>query len=1031
MGYWVDLENPYITYEKEYIESLWWILKQFYNKGLLYKGYTIQPYSPSDGTGLSSHELNQPGCYKEVKDTSIVAQFKVKRDDKSAFLFESPKGDVFVLAWTTTPWTLPSNTALAIGEKITYVQVNTFNAYTHLPISVVLAKDLVSKYFSDKNKDLKLEDYKKGDKAIPYQVVQEFSGKQLVGISYEQLMPYLQPFYDADKAFKIIAGDFVTTEDGTGVVHTSPTFGADDFRVAKQNGIPGLTVKDEAGNETPTVDKKGKFISVIGEKLQEGVAKFNIKTHKPLGPDDFYVKNYTDEDETHPDYKTTDVIISIILKEENKAFDVRKYEHTYPHSWRTDKPVLYYPLDAWFIKTTALKDKMVKLNKEEINWKPESTGIGRFGNWLENLVDWNLSRSRYWGTPLPIWRSKDGKEEVCIGSLEELNIEVKKAVNAGLMKSELGKDFDLHRPYVDDIVLVSATGQAMYREPDLIDVWFDSGAMPYAQWHYPFENKDIFAKSYPADFIAEGVDQTRGWFFTLHAIAAMLSESSDEIKAINKQVGNGGVAFKNVISNGLVLDKDGNKMSKRKGNVVNPFEALPKYGADIVRWYMIENAPPWDNLKFDFDGIVEVQRRFFGTLMNTYSFFSLYANVDSFVKDEMNNVPHKDLTNLDRWIISKLQSLVIEVSKAYEEYEPTRAARAIQDFVNDHLSNWYVRLNRKRFWKPVLQEAGAALVGVGELSTDKKAAYETLYTCLLVVDQLMAPIAPFYAEWLYKNLTDNIRDRAIKFNTPLRHESIHLTDLVKPELQFIDVELETAMAYAQKICSLVHSIRKNAKIKVRTPLQRILLPVLDNAFASRIKSVDEIILAEVNVKQIEYIDDTSDVVVKRVKPNLPKLGKQYGPKMKEVSAIINAFTKEDISAIEKQGKLSKGGFDLVLEDVLISSEDIPGWAVASEGNLTVALDITITNDLKKEGIARDFVNRVQNLRKDMGLEILDKIGIEVEKDGEVVTAALTEYSDYISTETQALSLELKESLANATEVDMDEFMLKVKISVKK
>jgi isoleucyl-tRNA synthetase len=1018
MGYWVDLENPYITYEKEYIESLWWILKQFYNKGLLYKGYTIQPYSPSDGTGLSSHELNQPGCYKEVKDTSIVAQFKVKRDGKSEFLFANPKGDVFVLAWTTTPWTLPSNTALAVGEKITYVQVNTINTYTHLPVSVILARDLVGKYFSDKNKDLKLEDYKKGDKAIPFQIVQSFTGKQLIGIAYEQLMPYLQPFYDADKAFKVIAGDFVTTEDGTGVVHTSPTFGADDFRVAKQNGIPGLTVKDEAGNETPTVDKKGKFITVIGEKLKEGVAKFNIKTHKPLGADDFYVKNYTDEDETHPDYKTTDVIISIILKEENKAFDVRKYEHTYPHSWRTDKPVLYYPLDAWFIKTTAVKDKMVKLNKEEINWKPESTGIGRFGNWLENLVDWNLSRSRYWGTPLPIWRTKDGKEEICIGSIAELNEEVAKAVTAGLMKSELSKDFDLHRPYVDDIVLVSPTGQAMYREPDLIDVWFDSGAMPYAQWHYPFENKDIFAKSYPADFIAEGVDQTRGWFFTLHAIAAMLSESSDEIKAVNKLVGNGGVAFKNVISNGLVLDKNGEKMSKRKGNVVNPFEALPKYGADIVRWYMIENAPPWDNLKFDADGIVEVQRRFFGTLMNTYSFFALYANVDGFVKDEMNNVPHKNLTNLDRWIISKLQSLVIESSKAYEEYEPTRAARAIQDFVNDHLSNWYVRLNRKRFWK-------------GEMSEDKKAAYETLYTCLLVVDQLMAPIAPFYAEWLYKNLTDNIRDRAIEYKTPLRHESVHLTDLVKPEIQFIDTELETSMAYAQKICSLVHSIRKNAKIKVRTPLQRILLPALDNAFASRIKSVEEIILAEVNVKQIEYIDDTSDVVVKKVKPNLPKLGKQYGPKMKEVSAIISTFTKEDIATIEKHGKLSKGGFDLVLEDVLISSEDIPGWSVASEGALTVALDITITEELKKEGIARDFVNRVQNLRKDMGLEILDKIGIEVEKDGEVVTAALTEFKEYISTETQALSLELKESLANATEVDMDEFMLKIKISVKK
>ncbi|HEY9046017.1 MAG TPA: isoleucine--tRNA ligase [Ohtaekwangia sp.] len=1017
MGYWVDLENPYITYEKEYIESLWWLLRQFYNKKLLYKGYTIQPYSPAAGTGLSSHELNLPGCYKDVKDTSIVAQFKVTKDSKSEFLFSKPTGDVFILAWTTTPWTLPSNTSLVVGEKITYVQVNTFNQYTHKAVSVVLAKDLLGKYFSEKNKELKLEDYKPGDKAIPYSIVQEFSGKQLLGVAYEQLMPYLQPLYDAGKAFKVIAGDFVTTEDGTGIVHSSPTFGADDFRVAKQNGVPPITLKDEAGNEVPTVDRKGKFVTQIGERLKEGVTKFSIKTHKPLGADDFYVKNYTNEDEAHADYKNTDVIISIILKEENKAFKVEKYEHTYPHCWRTDKPVLYYPLDSWFIRTTALKDKMVELNKT-INWKPESTGTGRFGNWLENLVDWNLSRSRYWGTPLPIWRSKDGKEEICIGSIEELNTEVAKAVKAGVMKAALPADFDLHRPYVDDVVLVSATGQPMYREPDLIDVWFDSGAMPYAQWHYPFENKDIFEKNYPADFIAEGVDQTRGWFFTLHAIAVMINDSSSDIQAVNKKVNNGGVAFRNVISNGLVLDKNGNKMSKSKGNVVNPFETLSKYGPDIVRWYMIENAPPWDNLKFDFDGISEVQRRFFGTLQNTYSFFALYANIDGFVKDELNPVPYEKLTHLDRWIISKLQTLIVEVTKAYEEYEPTRAARAIQEFVNDHLSNWYVRLNRKRFWK-------------GEMSEDKKAAYETLYECILVVGQLMAPIAPFFSEWLYKNLTENIRDKAVASKTPLRHTSVHLTDLVKPEQKRIDAELEQSMEYAQKICSLVHSIRKNAKIKVRTPLQRILLPVLDGSFAKRIKSVEEIILAEVNVKGIEYIDDTSGVLVKKVKPNFAKLGKQYGPKMKEVSAVINAFTKEDIAAIEKQGKLSKEGFDLVLEDVLISSEDIPGWSVATEAGITVALDITLTDDLKKEGIARDFVNRVQNLRKDMGLEVLDKIGIEVEKDGEVVTAALTEFKDYISTETQALSLELKETIADATEVDMDEFMLKVKISVKR
>lgn len=1003
MGYWVDLDNPYITYEKEYIESLWWILKQFYNKGLLYKGYTIQPYSPSDGTGLSSHELNQPGCYKEVKDTSIVAQFSVVHDAASAFLFQklSPGASPYILAWTTTPWTLPSNTALVVGEKITYVQVNTFNPYTFKPVSVVLAQDLVKKYFNEKNKDLPLADYKPGDKAIPYEIVQTFPGKQLVSLRYEQLMPYLQPLYDADKAFRVVAGDFVTTEDGTGIVHSSPTFGADDFRVSKQNGIPPMTVRDEAGNEMPTVDKKGKFINVIGEKLKEGVAQYKIKTHKPLGAEDFYVKNYTDEDESHPDYKNTDVIISIILKEQNKAFKVEKYEHTYPHSWRTDKPVLYYPLDAWFIKTTALKDRMVELNKT-INWKPESTGTGRFGNWLENLVDWNLSRSRYWGTPLPIWRTKDNREEICIGSLAELKAEVEKSVKAGLMKAQLADDFDLHRPYVDDVVLISPSGQPMYREPDLIDVWFDSGAMPYAQWHYPFENQDIFKHNYPADFIAEGVDQTRGWFFTLHAIAVMLNDS---------------VAFKNVISNGLVLDKNGNKMSKRKGNVVNPFEALAQYGPDLVRWYMIENAPPWDNLKFDFDGITEVQRRFFGTLQNTYSFFALYANLDGFVKDEMNVEPYEKLTHLDRWILSKLQSLIVEVTRAYDEYEPTRAARAIQEFVNDHLSNWYVRLNRKRFWK-------------GEMSDDKKAAYETLYECLLVTAQLMSPVAPFFSEWLYRNLTENIRDKAKAHHTPLRHTSVHLTDLVKAETNRIDSELEKSMEYAQRICSLVHSIRKNAKIKVRTPLQRILLPVLDAAFASRIRSVEEIILAEVNVKHIEYIDDTSGVLVKKVKPNFAKLGKQYGPKMKDVSAVINTLTKEEISALEKQGTLHKGGFDLVLDDVLISSEDIPGWSVASEGGVTVALDINMTEDLKKEGIARDFVNRIQNLRKDMGLAVLDKIIIDVQQDGEA-TSALTDFKEYISTETQAVSLTLQPQVDGATDVDMDEFVLKVKITVKK
>lgn len=1050
MGYWVDLKNPYVTYEKEYIESLWWILKKFYDKGLLYKGYTIQPYSPSDGTGLSSHELNQPGCYKDVKDTSVVAQFKLKRDDKSEFLFKHVQGDVFVLAWTTTPWTLPSNTALAVGSGIEYVLVKTRNKYTDKPVNVILAKDRFTNYFNVGSKEhaeqlfsnpyaveflwnetelIQVYDQQERKTAVDCYLI---TGKDLLGLRYEQLMPYVQPFYSAENAFQIIAGDFVTTEDGTGVVHISPTFGADDFRVAKQNGIPALTIKDEAGNELPTVDKKGKFISVIGEQLKEGVAKYNIKTHKPLGADDFYVKNYTDEDETNPDYKNTDVIISIILKEENKAFKVEKYEHTYPHSWRTDKPVLYYPLDAWFIKTTALKDKMVALNKT-INWKPESTGTGRFGNWLENLVDWNLSRSRYWGTPLPIWRTKDGKEEICIGSQSELRYEVAKSVKAGLMQQSMVDGqwtMDLHRPFVDEIVLISNSGQPMYRETDLIDVWFDSGAMPYAQWHYPFENKEVFENSYPADYISEGVDQTRGWFFTLHAIATLISESSEEIKAVNKKVNNGGVAFKNVISTGLVLDKNGEKMSKRKGNVVDPYTTLGKYGADVVRWYMIENAPPWDNLKFDLAGIEETQRRFFGTLMNTYSFFAMYANIDGFVKDEMNNVPFDRLAPLDKWIITKEQSLIEEVSAAYEDYEPTKAARAIQEFVNDHVSNWYVRLNRKRFWQPSsLSSVALAKEDSFVLSEDKRAAYETLYECLMVTAQLMAPIAPFFSEWLYKNLTDNIRSKAKQFNTPLQFESIHHTLLVKAETIRKDQELEISMAYAQRICSLVHSIRKNSKIKVRTPLQKILLPVLDEKFANRVRSVEAIIKAEVNVKSIEYIDDASGLLVKKVKPNFAKLGKQYGAKMKEVSAVINGMSKEEISIIEKAGKLSKDGFDLVVEDVLISSEDIPGWAVAAEGGVTVALDITITDDLKREGIARDFVNRVQNLRKDMGMEVLDKISIEVENHQELATSSLTEFKDYICTETQSLRLEFKENLTDAVEVDMDEFVLKIKISL--
>lgn len=1009
MGYWVDLKDPYVTFDNNYIETLWWLLKQLYEKDLLYKGYTIQPYSPAAGTGLSSHELNLPGCYRDVKDTSVVAQFKIRKNQQSDFIFKSTfSNDVFILAWTTTPWTLPSNTALAVGDRITYVQVDTYNAYTHKPISVVLAKDLLGKYFSEKNKELSLEGYKPGDKAIPFKIVQEFEGKKIVGVHYEQLMPYLQPYYDADKAFKVVAGDFVTTEDGTGIVHLSPTFGADDFRAAKQNGIPALTIKDERGTELPTVDRKGKFIKEIGEKLLAGVNRYAIKTHKQLTPDDFYVKNYTDEDESHPDYKSTDVIISIILKEENKAFRVEKYEHSYPHCWRTDKPVLYYPLDSWFIKTTAYKERMAELNKT-INWKPEHTGSGRFGNWLENLVDWNLSRSRYWGTPLPIWRTKDGKEEKCIGSLDELQKEIDKSAKAGILKHQTPNakhQIDLHRPYVDDIVLVSDSGEPMYREPDLIDVWFDSGAMPYAQQHYPFENAEQVDKgfAYPADYIAEGVDQTRGWFFTLHALAVMLFDS---------------VAFKNVIANGLVLDKNGNKMSKSKGNVVNPFETLNTFGADVVRWYMIENAPPWENLKFDFDGIKEVQRRFFGTLLNTYSFFALYANIDDFELDEQNIVPVKDRPESDRWIISKLQSLIAEVEAAYNDYEPTKAARAVQDFVDYQLSNWYVRLNRKRFWK----------ASEKEVPTDKQAAYETLYECLMTVSQLISPIAPFFAEWLYKNLSDNIRDKAKANTTPLRFDSVHHSIWKTAEFALIDKELEERMDYAQRISSLVHSIRKAHKIKVRTPLQRILLPVLNPNFSIQVKMMEDIIKSEVNIKAVEYIDDASGILVKKAKPNFKKLGKAYGPKMKEVAAIISSLNQDEINTLEKDGKLNKGGFDFVADDAEISSEDIPGWAVATDNGLTVALDITLTEELKQEGIARDFVNRIQNLRKEKQLEVTDKIGITIQKNTDIVMDSLIRFKDYICTETQALSLDFKDDVANGSVIDMDEHNLIVVLEV--
>lgn len=993
MGYWVDLENPYITYENSYIESLWFLLKELHKKGLLYKGYTVQPYSPAAGTGLSSHELNYPGTYQDVSDTSIVAQFKVKYSEKSAFLFENEAEDVRILAWTTTPWTLPSNCALAVGENITYVKVKTFNPYTFKPVSVILAKDLVGKYFSDKAKDVKLEDYKAGDKLIPFEIVAEYKGKDLLEIRYEQLMPYVSNENLEKNAFRVIAGDFVTTEDGTGVVHTASVFGADDFRVCKANNVPSVMVLDENGKETPLVDKKGKFVKEVGSRLAESVKHFGIKTHKVYGENDFYVKNYLSEEESQENYKSTDVLISIILKEENKAFKVEKYLHSYPHCWRTGKPVLYYPLDSWFIRTTALKDRMVELNKT-INWKPESTGSGRFGSWLENLVDWNLSRSRYWGTPLPIWRTEDGSQEKCIGSLAELKTEIEKA-NQVLGLNQATELPDLHRPYVDNVVLVSDNGEKMTRETDLIDVWFDSGAMPYAQWHYPFSplsfGEGQGVRQFPADFISEGVDQTRGWFFTLHALAVMLFDS---------------VAFKNVVSTGLVLDKNGEKMSKSKGNVVNPFETMEKYGADTTRWYMIENANPWDNLKFDLDGIVEVRNKFFGTLHNTYNFFALYANLDKFKPTGLKN---QAFTELDRWVLSKLQTTILEVEKAFDEYEPTKAARTISDFVTEHLSNWYVRLSRKRFW-------------VGEMNADKQAAYETLFECLKVVAQIMSPIAPFYADFLYRNLVGSEGEEI----------SVHLTNWQKADESLIDKDLEQKMDLAQNICSLTHALRKKEKLKVRQPLSRILIPVLNAKSKEQVSSVEELIKAEVNIKAVEYIDDTSGILVKSIKPNFKRLGEIYKNKMKEVSAIIQQFSQEDINKLEKEGlfeaQISEGFITLTMEDVIVEAKEIAGWSVASDKGLTVALDITLTEDLKQEGIARELVNRLQNLRKEKNLEVADKIQVMIERSTPEIDTALEKHKDYIAGEVQAVVFGLIPALnGNAEEVDMEDFVLKVSI----
>ena len=1020
MGYWVDLENPYITYDNRYIETLWWLLKQLYNKGLLYKGYTIQPYSPAAGTGLSSHELNQPGCYRDVKDTTVVGQFKMKNPKPEMTQWGTP----YFIAWTTTPWTLPSNTALCVGPKIDYVAVQTYNAYTGEKMTVVLAKPLLYAHFNKKAEGIALEDYKPGDKLVPFKVVGEYKGTDLVGMEYEQLIPWVKPVEATEdgwkeasaKAFRVIAGDYVTTEDGTGIVHIAPTFGADDAFVAKAAGIPSLFMINKKGETRPMVDLTGKFYLL--DELDEKFVAECVDVEKYKEYEGKWVKNAYDpqftidgkyDEKAAQAAESLDIYICMKMKQANLAFKIEKHVHNYPHCWRTDKPVLYYPLDSWFIRSTACKDRMIELNKT-INWKPESTGTGRFGKWLENLNDWNLSRSRYWGTPLPIWRSEDG-EEICIGSVEELYNEIEKAIAAGFMTENpyktLGfepgvytKDnyekIDLHRPYVDDITLVSPSGKPMKRESDLIDVWFDSGAMPYAQLHYPFENKELVDSRtyYPADFIAEGVDQTRGWFFTLHAIATMIFDS---------------VAYKAVVSNGLVLDKNGNKMSKRLGNAVDPFATIEKYGSDPLRWYMITNASPWDNLKFDIEGVEEVRRKFFGTLYNTYSFFALYANVDGFDFSQP-EVAWEKRPEIDRWILSLLNSLIKDVDNFLNSYEPTRAGRAISDFVNDHLSNWYVRLNRKRFWQ-------------GGLTEDKLSAYQTLYTCLETVAKLMAPIAPFYADQLFCDLI-SVTGREQVY-------SVHLSDFPKCNEERIDKNLEERMQMAQTISSMVLALRRKVNIKVRQPLHILMVPVLDEHQKESIEAVKQLILNEVNVKDMKFVDNTAGILVKRIKPDFKKLGPRYGKIMKALAAAIQQMSQDDINAFEKAGTftLQVDGQEAVLEraDVEIISEDIPGWLVANEGRLTVALDITVTDELKKEGLARELVNRIQNLRKSSGFEITDKVNITLASSAEM-DGAVEAYQEYIKSQVLANNLVVTaEPISDATSLDFEDFTLAVKV----
>ncbi len=1019
MGYWVDMDNPYITYENNYIESLWALLKKLYDKGLLYEGYTIQPYSPAAGTGLSSHELNQPGCYRNVKDVSAIAQFKVIKDEKSAFLFDSDDEDVRFLAWTTTPWTLPSNTALAVGKDVEYVVAKTPNKFTGEQAKVILAKDRILAYFN-----VGVIEFGDGTgyggglgsgagfgdgNGLGEASVEVFKGSALEGIRYEQLLRYTQPT-DGD-AFRVVLGDFVTTTDGTGIVHIAPSFGSDDFKVAKQNGIGSLTLVDRSGKFTddvndPVFPLQGRYVKEAyltdAEKEQEFKLQHEILRTNNIIAD---LKSYMSADD----------LIVLKLKLENKLFKTEKYEHNYPHCWRTDKPVIYYPLDSWFIRTTAIKDRLIELNKS-INWKPAHTGEGRFGQWLENLVDWNLSRSRYWGTPLPIWTTEDGSETKCIGSKKELEDEIRKSVDKEFMKWEelallptdvvhkdehggdvididpTGKSVpDLHKPFVDEIVLVSDSGKPMKRVSDLIDVWFDSGAMPYAQWHYPFENEDVFKKNFPADFIAEGVDQTRGWFFTLHVLGVALFDS---------------VAYKNVVSNGLLLDKGGNKMSKRLGNVIDPFDTIEKYSADATRWYMMRNSDPWENMKFDMNGLQDVIRSHFGTLYNTYGFFALYANIDGWKIDEQNIVPVESRPELDRWIISKLQSLIKEVTAYYNDYEPTKAARAIEKFVDEDLSNWYVRLNRRRFWK-------------GEMSEDKKAAYETLYECLNVAAQLMSPVSPFFSDWLYKNLNAGT-------------ESVHVSYLVQASESLLDKDLEERMELAQRACSLILSLRKKEKIKVRQPLSKVLIPVLNEKMKTQFSKVESYILSEVNVKQIEYVDDASGIVKKKIKPNFKELGKRAGAKMKAIQNAVNAFTTDDITKMERDQKyilnLEGEAFELLPTDVEILTEDIPGWLVASESGLTVALDVTITDELRNEGNAREFVNKVQNLRKDKDFQVLDRIKVSVVQN-ETMAKTLETFKEYIANEILAKDIVLVDSLNEFDEVELNEELLKVKVEL--